>query len=98
MTNRTPEECASMAELRNEIDDLDASLIELLALRARYIDRAITLKKVEGIPARAADRVEEVVRKVRASATMQNLDEELVESLWRELIEWSIARESKHLD
>ncbi|MEP0520443.1 MAG: chorismate mutase [Hyphomicrobiales bacterium] len=87
-----------MAELRCEIDELDRSLIEMLALRAQCIDRAITLKKVEGIPARATDRVEEVVRKVRASAAKQGLDEELVEKLWCELIEWSIERESKHLD
>lgn len=86
-----------MAELRQEIDDLDVLLVDMLARRAQYIDRAISLKKVEGIPARAVDRVEEVVRKVRASAVAHNLDEQLVENLWRELIEWSIVRESKQL-
>jgi len=97
MNKRAPSACNSMAELRVEIDSIDGSLVELLAVRSRYIDRAVDLKRIEGLPARIDDRVEQVVTKVRASANENNLDEDLVERLWREMIEWSILREAKHL-
>ena len=94
---RPPEDCQSMAELRVEIDRLDVELVTLLALRRHYIDRAVDLKKVEGIPSRAADRVTDVLDKVAATASEQGLDPELVRALWSELIEWSIRREFKEL-
>lgn len=90
---RAPEECRTMAELRVEIDALDAALVEGLAARARYIDRAAELKPGEGLPARIETRVEEVVGKVRARAVAAGADPDLVERLWREMIAWSIARE-----
>ncbi|SIO56378.1 chorismate mutase [Rhodovulum sp. ES.010] len=88
-----PEDCRTMAELRAQIDALDADLVARLGLRARYIDRAAELKPAEGLPARIGPRVEEVVGKVRARAAETGLDPDLVERLWRELIEWSIRRE-----
>ena len=83
-----------MAELRAEIDALDAQLVQLLKLRSTYIDRAVELKEMNGWPARIPARVEEVVDKVRKEADASALDAELVEKLWRYLIDWSIAREA----
>lgn len=94
---QTTDKIASMAELREAIDALDQSLVALLARRAGMIDRAVELKRAEGMPARIPWRVEEVVQKVRASAATQGLDADLAESLWRPLIEWSIAREEARL-
>jgi len=90
-----PKDCHSMFMLRDEIDALDRQLVELLAVRSTYIDRAIELKQDNGWPARIPTRVEDVVSKVRAEALKQDLDADLVEKLWRQLIEWSIAREAK---
>ena len=86
-------ECSTMVELRAEIDRIDAGLVELLAERITYIDRAAELKPGLGLPARIEDRVEEVVAKVRASAMARGIDPDLAEALWRRLIDWSIARE-----
>lgn len=82
-----------MQELRVEIDALDTELVTLLARRAGYIDRAITLKQRENLPARTKDRVAEVLANVRALAASHDLDPELAAGLWHQLIEWSIARE-----
>ena len=97
MTLRPLQDCRSMSELRVEIDALDAALVDLLAVRSGYIDRAVELKTAEGLPARIDARVEEVIARVRAAAAARGLDEALAEQLWRTLIEWSIARESRTL-
>lgn len=90
---KRPAECATMDDVRAEIDRLDLALIGLLAERAGYIDRAAQVKTGIGLPARIDDRVEQVVANVRAAAKARGLAPDLAEGLWRHLIEWSIARE-----
>jgi len=90
-------DCTTMAQIRAEIDRLDEDLVRLFAERAGYIDRAAEIKAVADLPARIEDRVEEVVRNVRAHADTYGLPPELVEKLWRRLIDWSIAREESRL-
>jgi isochorismate pyruvate lyase len=94
---RDPGTCADMAELRALIDALDVDIVALLARRAACIDRAAELKREIDWPARIEARVEDVVRKVRRTAVAHDLDPDLIERVWRELIEWSIAREEKTL-
>ena len=91
------QDCQNMAELRTQIDLLDRRLVALLARRADYIDRAITLKPAESLPARISDRVDAVIANVRAAARDEGLDPELAADLWTTLIEWSIAREERVL-
>lgn len=98
---KDPALCRSMPELRDAIDVLDRDLVHLLAHRARFIDRAVALKSENGWPARIPSRVEDVVAKVRESAQQEGLDPDLpdlVERLWRDLIDWSIAREARSID
>lgn len=92
-----PADCPDMATLRAGIDALDKELVRLLKRRADHIDRAIELKRHAGLPARIPARVEEVVAHVRDEADRQSLDPDLVENLWRELIDWSISREAKKI-
>lgn len=91
---RSPADCETMAELRLEIDAIDDALIELLIRRAGYIDRAVTLKRREGLPPRTSARVAEVIGHVRERAAAQMLDPDLAETLWITLIDWGIAREA----
>jgi isochorismate pyruvate lyase len=94
---RTPENCETMADIRAEIDALDEQLVQLFARRAGYIDRAAEIKAVVDLPARITPRVEEVVHNVRRHAVAYGLPPDLVEKLWRRLIDWSIAREESRL-
>ena len=94
---KAPQDCANMAELRVEIDALDRQIVELLARRVTYIDRAAELKPAEGLPARIDDRVEAVVANVRAKAVSAGFDPDLAEAMWRRMIDWSIAREERIL-
>ena len=94
---KPPKDCTSMAEIRAEIDRLDEALVRLFAERASYIDRAAEIKAEVDLPARITPRVEEVVGNVRRHAETYGLPPDLVEKLWRRLIDWSIAREENRL-
>ena len=96
MTELTkPDDCKSMEELRHQIDKLDFKIVELLAIRSQFIDRATDLKSINGMPARIPDRIESVVSNAREAAQELDLDSDLVEKIWRILIEWSIQREAE---
>lgn len=94
---RDPATISTMAELRVEIDALDAQLIALLADRTRLIARAAEIKQGAGLPARIPSRVEDVVEKVRAAATRAGVDPALAEKIWREMMEHFIAQEERVL-
>jgi isochorismate pyruvate lyase len=91
---KPPQNCADMADLRLQIDRIDAALIDLLVQRASYIDRAIDIKKAANLPARITSRVDEVIENVRRIAADNDLDPDLAQALWAQLIEWSIQREA----
>ena len=96
MTELTkPVDCNNMDELRHQIDKLDVKIIELLANRSKFIDRATELKKSNGMPARIPERIESVVSNARNVAEELDLDADLVEKIWRILIDWSIQREAE---
>jgi isochorismate pyruvate lyase len=86
-----------MAEIRAGIDALDEQLVRLFAERAAFIDRAADIKAQVDLPARITPRVEQVVQNVRCHAGTYGLPPDLVEKLWRRLIDWSIAREESRL-
>jgi isochorismate pyruvate lyase len=94
---KTPADCTSMADIRAEIDRIDAELVAKFAERACYIDRAAAIKSEVGLPARITNRVEEVVGNVRSHAVRHGINPDLTEKLWRKLIDWSIAREETTL-
>jgi isochorismate pyruvate lyase len=87
----------TMQDIRAAIDALDAELVALLGKRMRVIERAGEIKKGEGLPARITERVEEVVSNVRQLSQQHGLKPDVMESLWRALIEDSIRREEEML-
>ncbi len=93
-----PHSCRTMPELRVQIDALDTEIIALLQKRAGYIARAAEIKQSEGLPARITWRVDEVLEKARNNAAKVGLDPNLAETLWREMIEWSIRKEASTLE
>jgi len=92
-----PQECADMGAVRASIDALDRAVIGLLGERTAFIERAAQLKRENGWPARIPDRVEEVVRNARASADAAGVDPDLIERLWRTLIDAAISLEERRL-
>lgn len=84
-----------MSDVRATIDALDDDLVALLARRQRQIERAAAVKPALGVPARVPERVDEVLARVAVAARREGLSGELAQSLWRALIEWSIAYEER---
>jgi isochorismate pyruvate lyase len=89
-----PADCTTKAEIRAEIDRLDRALIALLGERFAYVRRMAELKQD---PDEALDRnrVEDVLAKVVAEAMAKGLDPDLIESMWRQLIDWNVAFEAR---
>ena len=87
-----PEDCASMAEVRQGVDALDRALVTLLAERQRYTNAAARIKPSRDVVHDDA-RIEDVVAKVLAEAKKQGLSCEIAEPVWRTLIDRCIAHE-----
>lgn len=85
----------TMADIRMEIDRIDESLIKLLAERQRQVEKAIVVKKRDGIPARDDARIAQVIDHVRVLARGHKLDPALAEAMWTEMVEWFVAFEER---
>ena len=85
-----------MEHVRAEIDELDEKLIDLIAERFGYVDRAWQLKK-NPEDATVPWRINEVIEKVRARAENRGIPPQLAEALWRQMIGWFIEYEMENL-
>ncbi|MCP5380746.1 MAG: chorismate mutase [Kordiimonadaceae bacterium] len=92
-----PNQCQDMNELRGQIDHLDREIVELLALRKTFMDRAAELKKHRSL-VRDDKRVVDVIKKVSEHASKNGADPKLVADLYRTMIEWSINYEFDQFD
>lgn len=91
------ERAGLLAPLRAEIDICDAEIVRLLARRMQIVERVIAIKKGHGIPALLPDRVEDVVVRVRGEAGKDGVPPDLVETVWRAMMDWIIAYEDEQL-
>ena len=97
MASQKPEACRTMAEVREGIDRLDRQLVDLIAERLGYVERAWQIKLTENAAANVPWRNQQVVDKVRARATERGVPPDLVEALWRQMIGWFIQFEEEKL-
>lgn len=97
MSSRSPQQCANMDQVREEIDRLDSALVALIAERFGYVERAWEIKLAERADANVPWRNQQVIDKVRARAVEQGVSADLVEALWRQMIGWFIQYEEEKL-
>ena len=96
MASKAARDCANMDEVRAEIDRLDRALIDLMAERFSYVDRAWQLKNSPE-EATVPWRIQQVIDRVRSRAEEKDLPPELAEALWRQMIGWFIQYEERKL-
>ncbi len=70
--------CATLAEVRGNIDRIDHAIVALMAERAQYVAEAGRFKK-DPAAVSAPARVEAIIARVRADATAQGLDPTVAE-------------------
>lgn len=93
---RLPADCANMEHVRTEIDRLDEALVDLMAERFGYVERAWQLK-TQPADARVPWRIQQVIDRVRARAAQQGLSPEMTEAIWRQMMGWFIQYEEEKL-
>ena len=96
MAPRKAQECENMAQVRVEIDRVDDALVDLVAERFTYVDRAWQLK-TDPAEATVPWRIQQVIDKVEARAKERGLPPELAAALWRQMIGWFIQYEEEKL-
>ena len=84
--------CENMAEVRAEIDRVDEAIVDLLHERLGYIQQAGHIK-ADRETVRDNWRVEDVVAKVRSRMEANGGNSQMIEDVYRFLIEWSINHE-----
>ncbi len=98
MPIRPPNECTDLSQVRVEIDRVDHALIDLIAERFGYVERAWQIKLGLGQEANVPWRNQQVIDKVRAHAELKGLPPDLAEALWRQMIGWFIQYEEEKLN
>ncbi|WP_376690590.1 prephenate dehydrogenase/arogenate dehydrogenase family protein [Wenzhouxiangella sp. EGI_FJ10409] len=81
--------------LRDELDGVDADLIELATRRQRLVSDIGQLKQRHGRQLRDFGREREVLDRVRRAAVSKALDPGLAEDLFKRLIEASLTRQEQ---
>ncbi|WP_298212987.1 chorismate mutase [Acidovorax sp.] len=86
--------CTTMADVRRHIDALDDILVPLLVQRTGYMTQAARIKPSATL-VRDEDRIEAIVGRVRASAALHGGPPDVLEAIYRSLMEHSIAYEHR---
>jgi len=89
--------CKSLQEVRDNIDRLDEVIVGLLAERIDCVLQAAQFKETRG-DVRIPVQIEFIVDRVREFATREGMDGDMVESIYRHIMEESIAREELRWD
>lgn len=97
MTIKAPQDCADLSDVRVEIDRCDKALVDLIAERFGYVERAWQIKIGLGQEANVPWRNQQVFDRVRARAVERGLPPDLCEALWRQMVGWFIQYEEEKL-
>ena len=92
-----PDNCQTMPEVRQGVDQTDRELVRLLVRRFGYMRAAARIKAERGA-VRDEARKAQVIGNVVALAKSLELPEQVVADIWETLVEGSIAYEFDHWD
>lgn len=89
------EDCKSIEEIRECIDELDKNIILDLGIRSTFVKNAAKFKKSEE-DVRAENRVESMIEKRKDWASVYGLNPQFVETLYRNIVAYFIGKETDH--
>ena len=82
----TPDEM-TLDELREEIEDIDGDIVELIARRTYVADTIAQVKDERGLPTTDESQEERVMERAGENAEQFDVDANLVKAIFRLLIE-----------
>jgi isochorismate pyruvate lyase len=95
-TQKEPEHCVSLADVRAEIDRIDEAIVRALGTRFQYVLRAADFK-TDAESVRASERRQAMMRQRRAWAEESGLDADVIEKLYSDLVAYFIQEELRRV-
>lgn len=92
---KLPHECTNIAEVRNEIDNIDREIVALLSRRFGYVREVVKYKEKTDAGIEASDRRAAVIDSRRKWAAEAGIDPDVVGGIYTSLIEYFISEEKK---
>ena len=90
---KLPEECQNIQEIREAIDNIDKEIIKLIGIRFNYVKEIVKFKNKDRDSIVAKDRYNEVIQNRRMLAVENGLNPDLIENVYKSLINHFINRE-----
>ncbi len=87
--------CRDMTDIRAAIDHLDAQVIELLGQRFDYVKAAAKFK-TDAQSVQAPERLQKMLEQRRQWAETAGLEPDVIEQLYRDLVQYFIDAELEH--
>jgi isochorismate pyruvate lyase len=94
-SQREPEVCSGMDEIRAEIDRIDRAVVALLGKRFKYVLAASRFKTSQA-SVRAPERFKAMLLKRREWAADEGLNPDAIERLYSDLVNHFIDEEMRH--
>ena len=88
------EHCGSMEDVRRNIDALDDILVPLLVTRGGYMTQAARIKH-DAHQVRDEERIQAIVDRVRARTQIEGGEPDVMEAIYRSMMEAFIAHEHR---
>jgi isochorismate pyruvate lyase len=92
-----PEDCRTMVQVREGVDEVDRALVALLKRRFGYMDAAARIKP-ERVQVRDEARKAQVIANARSNALAAGIPSDVIADIWNRLVEASIAYEFEAYD
>ena len=84
-----------LAEIRAEIDRIDAEIVRMLTIRLSVVNKAAQLKHTHGIPFRDKEREEEIMGQASERAEVMGLPKKQVTKIFRQILRISTRTQAK---
>jgi len=92
---KQPCECASLADVRNEIDRIDMEIIKQLSDRFQYVKEVVKFKTGDKDSITALERYNCVIKQRGEWAEKKGLDAKIIEQMYKLLLDYFIDEEMK---
>jgi isochorismate pyruvate lyase len=94
---KLPCECRNIEEVRREIDSIDQEIISLVGKRLEFVCEIVKYKNNKD-EVFARERYDAVISKRRESALEKKLDPDVIEKIYRTLMDYFIREQLKLLN